>query len=451
MTHVPWRDLRHLLEYLAETGELMTITKQVDPVHELAAYIRRSSDTNGPAFRFENVRGHPGWAVVGGLYNYRRVAAMLECEPNQLVDRYTAAVRQPIDPVRVDTGPVQEVVLRGDQVDLTQLPIPVHSTDDAGRYITSAVTFAHDPAIGVRACGIYRFQLKGPRKLGMNAPGERRVARAFYKAEERGEPLPVAIVLGPGCYVDLASQAKVPHRQDKIGVAGGLQGSPVAMCKAVTSDVEVPANAEMVIEGRILPGVREPEGPFGEVGGTYGELDNRPVLEIDALTMRRGAFWQTALTGMPTTENHVMGWPAVCESVRRYAEQACPEVVDVHAVGPYYVAIVAIKKRMNGESRNVILSVLGPTAGAPQAKYCIVVDEDIDVRNWDQVLWAMYTRVQPEKDILIFPTMVGSPLDPSAPEWRHSSKVGIDATCPVGGIHERYRRVLVPGSDQVSW
>jgi 2,5-furandicarboxylate decarboxylase 1 len=271
------------------------------------------------------------------------------------------------------------------------------------------------------------------------------------KAEDRGEPFGVAVVLGAGPFVDLGSQAKIPHAQEKLGVAGALAGRPIELVACKTVDAEVPADAELVVEGHFLPGTREPEGPFGEVAGTYGLLGNRHVFEVSAITMRRDAMYQTALTGMPTTDNHVQAWPAICESIKRMAQLACPEVVDVHAIGPYYIAVVAIKKRLAYEARNVILSVLGPTAGAPQAKYCIVVDPDVNVRDLNQVLWAVYTRCQPSGDVLIFPPMVGAPLDPSAPVHRHSSKMGFDATVPLGESRERYDRVIVPGADQVSW
>jgi 2,5-furandicarboxylate decarboxylase 1 len=311
--------------------------------------------------------------------------------------------------------------------------------------------FGRDPETGVLGVGLQRMQLKGPRRFGVNMPAERRVGRAVLKAEDRGERFGVAVVLGAGPFVDLGSQAKIPHAQEKLGVAGALAGRPIELVTCKTVDAEVPADAEIVIEGHFLPGVREPEGPFGEVAGTYGLLGDRHVFEVRAVTMRRDAMYQTALTGMPTTDNHVQAWPAICESIKRMAQLACPEVVDVHAIGPYYIAVVSIKKRLAHEARNVILSVLGPTAGAPQAKYCIVVDPDVDVRDLNQVLWALYTRCQPSQDALLFPVMVGAPLDPSAPLHRHTSKMGFDATVPLDGSRERYGRVIVPGVDQVSW
>ena len=427
-------DFRAYLEALARAGQLVRVARPVSPEFEIAAYVRKSSDTQGPAFVFENVVGHPGWTLAAGLYGtMARLPVALGCRLGEVVDRYGEAVRTPIAPRRVASGACQEVVLTGEQADCTKLPIVVHSELDAGRYLTAGVMFGRDPETGILGVGLQRMQLKEPRRFGVNMPAERRVGRAVLKAEDRGERFGVAVALGAGPFVDLGSQAKIPHTQEKLGVAGALAGRPVDL------------------EGHFLPKVREPEGPFGEVAGTYGLLGDRHVFEVSAITMRRDAMYQTALTGMPTTDNHVQAWPAICESIKRMAQLACPEVVDVHAIGPYYIAVVAIRKRLAYEARNVILSVLGPTAGAPQAKYCIVVDPDVNVRDLDQVLWALYTRCQPSADVMIFPPMVGAPLDPSAPVHRHSSKMGFDCTVPLGESRERYNRVIVPGADQVSW
>jgi UbiD family decarboxylase len=445
-------DFRRYLEALERAGQLVHVDKPVSPEFEIAAHVRKSSDTDGPAFVFTHVTGHPGWKVAAGLYGtMARLPVALGCPIGEVVDRYGAAVARPLPPRMVASGPCQDVVLTGDAVDCAALPIVVHSELDAGRYVTAGVMFGRDPDTGVLGVGLQRMQLKGPRRFGVNMPAERRVGRAALKAEDRGEPFGVAIALGAGPFVDLGSQAKIPHAQEKLGVAGALAGRPIDLVACKTVDAAVPADAEIVIEGHFLPGVREPEGPFGEVAGTYGLEDRRHVFEVSALTMRRDAMYQTALTGMPTTDNHVQAWPAICESIKRLAQQACPEVVDVHAIGPYYVAIVAIRKRLAHEARNVILSVLGPTAGAPQAKYCIVVDPDVNVRDLNQVLWAVYTRCQPSEDTLLFPVMVGAPLDPSAPVHRHTSKMGFDATVPLGGSSARYGRVIVPGTDAASW
>ena len=445
-------DFRTYLDALRRAGQLVHIDKPVSPEFEVAAYVRKSSDTDGPAFVFENVIGHPGWKLAAGLYGtMARLPVALGCPIGQVVDRYGEAVRHPIAPRRVPSGPCQEVVLTGEDVDCTTLPIVVHSELDAGRYLTAGVMFGRDPETGVLGVGLQRMQLKGPRRFGVNMPAERRVGRAVLKAEDRGERFGVAVVLGAGPFVDLGSQAKIPHAQEKLGVAGALAGRPIELVACKTVDAEVPADAEIVIEGHFLPRVREPEGPFGEVAGTYGLLGDRHVFEVSAITMRRDAMYQTALTGMPTTDNHVQAWPAICESIKRMAQLACPEVVDVHAIGPYYIAIVAIKKRLAYEARNVILSVLGPTAGAPQAKYCIVVDPDVNVRDLNQVLWALYTRCQPRRRRDDLPAhgrrtarSVGARASPFVEDGlrRHGAPRRVDGALPTG-VRARRRPGLV--------
>jgi UbiD family decarboxylase len=420
----------------------------------VAAYVRKSSDTDGPAFLFEDIEGYPGWRLAAGLYSTRRrIAVALDCAEAETSQVYARAVQDPLPP-EVGSGrgaPCKEIVWTGEEADLTRLPIVTHSEDDAGPYITSAVDVAKDPDTGVRGLAISRLQATGPRRLGINSPPERRIGRFHLKAEEQGRPLGVAIVVGAGPAVDLASQARVPHTVDKYGIAGRLAGRPVSLVPCETIDVEVPGHAEIVIEGNMLPHVREPEGPFGEVLGTYGLRAPRPVIEVTAITMRRDAMYHTALTGMPTTENHLMTMPSYEEALRRVASMAVPEVVDAAVLWFPFLVAVSIRKRMTFEARNVIHTVLGPTAGTPQPKYCVVVDDDVDVHNLQEVLWAVMTRVQPERDVVILSTMVGAPLDPSAPEYRHSSKMGIDATKPQGAPADRFKRVVVPGADRVRW
>ncbi len=445
-------DFRDFLSYLEERKELVRISKQVSTKYEIAAYIRKSSNINGPGFLFESVAGYEGWNLAGGIYGTRnRIALSLRSNsPSDAVRKFGEAIKNPVKPVTVNKAPCQEIIWEKDEVDLMRLPAVWHSEKDAGYYISSAVQFANDPDTGILHLGMHRMQIQRKNRTGLSFPPDHRVARAFFRSEAEGKPLEMAAVIGAGPYVDLASQAKIPHSEEKLGIAGALRGGPVELVKCKTINVHVPAHAEIVLEGRVLSGVREPEGPFGEVMGTYGDRDQRPVFEISAITMRRDRIYQTALTGMPSTENHHMGWLAVCESTRRFALNGCPEVVGVNAIGPRHMVFISIRKRMEHEAANVIMSVLGPTAGAPQSKYCIVVDDDIDVNNIEEVLWAMYTRVQPDKDIYIYPVMVGSTMDPSAPIPRHSSKVGIDATVPLGK-REQFEPVRVPGTENVTW
>jgi len=446
-----YRDMRDYLDALVKQGELVEIDKAVDTEFEIAAYIRKSSDIKGPAFLFKNVKGYPGWRFAGGLYcTLSKVSIAMECDVREIVKKYSEAIKNPIEPKTVSSADFKHTVVKFDDVDLFKLPICRHSEQDSGRFITSAVAFAKDPETSVLQLGIHRHELKGRNKLGLWAPGEKRVGRAFLKAEERGEPLQVALVIGNDPAIDLASQAKIHHDVSKIDVAGGLRGAPVELAKCETIDVEVPAHSEVVIECEAVPGYREKEGPFGEVTGTYSGGKEAPVLNVKAICMRENPIFTTFLTGMPRTDNHYMTVPAMMEVVYRYASAACPEVKAVNLTGNgYYTALISIKKRMEGEPYNVMAAVLGSIY---QTKYCYVFDDDIDVFNPDDVEWAFQTRFQPAEDLHVFRFMVGAPLDPSAPLDRHTSKLGFDCTIPLKERESgKYIKVRVPGVENIQW
>ncbi|MEM4382261.1 MAG: UbiD family decarboxylase [Candidatus Caldarchaeum sp.] len=446
-----YKDMREYLRSLEQLNDLKTIDKVVSTEFEIAAYIRKSSDVNGPAFLFRNIEGYPGWRFAGGLYcTMSKISAALGCEPREIAKKYREAILNPVEPKLVSSAEFKHKVVKTDELNLSSLPVCKHSEKDSGRYITSAVAFAKDPETSVLQLGIHRHELKGRNTLGLWAPGEKRVGRAFLKAEDKGEPLQVALVIGNDPAVDLASQAKVLHTFSKIDVAGGLRGKPVELAKCETIDVEVPASSEVVIECEAVPGYREKEGPFGELTGTYSGGKEAPILKVKAICMRENPIFTTFLTGMPKTDNHYMAMPAMMEVVHRYASTACPEVKAVNITGNgYYTALISIRKRMEGETYNVMAAVLG---GIYQTKYCYVFDDDIDVFNPDDVEWAFQTRFQPAKDLHIFPLMVGAPLDPSAPIDRHTSKMGLDCTIPIAErATGKYIKTLVPGVDKVSW
>lgn len=229
-------------------------------------------------------------------------------------------------------------------------------------------------------------------------------------------------------------------------MAGGLRGEAVKMVKCKTIDVEVPATAEIVIEGRTLPGLREDDGPFGEYPGTYSEVRKTPVVEITAITMRKDAIFQNAYTGMPMTENHWMMDLAATALAYREAYKICPDIHDICLTSggtSRHHCVVSIKKRHPYEPRNVMTALLAANIGI---KLCVVVDEDIDVHDMQQVEWAINTRMQADRDVMILPVMYSPTLDPSAPYPRASSKMGIDATAPLED-KEAFAPVFTPGQD----
>jgi UbiD family decarboxylase len=272
----------------------------------------------------------------------------------------------------------------------------------------------------------------------------------ILKAEEKNRGLEVATAIGVEPALVVGSQAKVPYGIDEYHVAGGLRGAAVQLTRCETIDVEVPAAAEIVIEGATIPGERVADGPYGEYPGCYSEAKQAPVLKVTAITMRKNPIYQTALTGMPVTENHTLIEYANAAVIYREAKKIVPEVRDVYVTpgGTFrHHVVVSIKKRHNDEARNLILALLALGIGLKQVT---VVDEDINVRDPVEVEWALSTRMQPDKDLIVIPRIACSTLDPSVPTPRSTAGWGIDATVPVND-RARFEKVLIPGVDKVKY
>jgi len=276
------------------------------------------------------------------------------------------------------------------------------------------------------------------------------IGRMILKAEDKGKGMEVATAIGVDPAIIIGSQAKVPWGVDEFYVAGGLRGAPVKLVPCETIDVEVPAAAEIVIEGVAIPGERVPDGPYGEYPGCYSEAKQSPVVKVTAITMRQNPIYQTALTGFPVTENHTLIEYANAAVIYREARKIVPEVKAVHVTpgGTFrHHVVVSVKKRHDEEARNVIVGLLALGLGLKQVT---VVDEDIDVRDPVDVEWALSTRMQPDQDIIIVPRLACSTLDPSVPKPRTTAGWGIDATMPVGD-RERFEKVKVPGVEKVKY
>lgn len=444
-------DLRSYLSYLEENKQLLRVDEEVDPKFEIAAGIRKTSDIDGPALLFEKVKGFPGWRVLGGLFATRHLVALaLGIPAEKLLERYLTLEDKRISPEMVIEAPVKEIRWKGDEVDLFRLPIVTHSEKDAGPYITIGIQVGKDPDTGIRNVSIHRMLLLGKDRLSLWAPPDHHLGRFILKAEDRGKGLEVATAIGVDPAIIIGSQAKVPMGVDEYYVAGGLRGAPVKLTKCETIDVEVPAFSEIVIEGITIPNERVPDGPYGEYPGCYSEAKQAPVVKVTAITMRKNPIYQTALTGLPVTENHTLIEYADAALVYREVKKIVPEVKAVHvtAGGTFrHHAVVSIKKRHDEEGRNVILALLAAGVGL---KYVVVVDEDIDVRDPVDVEWALSTRMQPDRDIIVISRLACSTLDPSVPKPRTTAGWGIDATVPMGE-GERFEKVKVPGVERVNY
>lgn len=446
-----FEDLRGYLSHLEEKKQLVRVSEEVDTKYDIAAGIRKTSDIEGPALLFENVKGFSGWRVLGGLFATRKLIALgLGVPQDQLLERYLTLEDKRIPPATVSTGPVKEIRWTGAEVDLHKLPIVTHAGKDVGAYVTIGVQVGKDPDSGARNLSIHRMLLLGKDRLSLWAPPDHHLGRMIVKAEEKKRGLEVATAIGVEPAIVIGSQAKVPYGVDEYHVAGGLRGAPVQLVRCETIDVEVPAFAEIVIEGVTVPGERVADGPYGEYPGCYSEAKQAPVLKVTAITMRKNPIYQTALTGMPVTENHTLIEYANAAVIYREAMKIVPEVRDVYVTpgGTFrHHVVVSIKKRHDDEARNLILALLALGIGLKQVT---VVDDDIDIRDPTEVEWALSTRMQPDRDLIVIPRLACSTLDPSVPKPRSTAGWGIDATVPVAD-RAKYEKVLIPGVERIKY
>ncbi|MGH7920742.1 MAG: UbiD family decarboxylase, partial [Candidatus Dormibacteraceae bacterium] len=312
---------------------------------------------------------------------------------------------------------------------------------DAGRYITAGLCIVRDPSTRRQNVAIHRLQLLGPDRLGaLILP--RHTHLLHRRAEVRGQPLECAIVIGADPVTMLASQTDVPFGVDELEVAGALHGAPLQVTRCETVDIDVPAQAEIVLEGRILPGVREPEGPFGEFPRYYGPRSEKEVLEITAVTSRRDPVYHTIV---PASREHLLLGAVPREaSLLDGLRRRFPDVSAVHLTpgGTFrYHVVVALHPRVPGQARNVLLATLGEHV---DLKHAVVVDPDVDVFSPEEVEWAIATRFQGDRDLVIVPGARAASLDPSA-SGGLGTKLGFDCTIPLDADSERYRRIEIPG------
>lgn len=427
-------DLRGFLADLKEqpASEFVTVSKEVDPAHEACALMAALENRGRrPAFFFEKVRGHD-MPVISNIFSSRsRIALAMGVEERQLNATLRAREDARLKPEMVDTGPVKEVRLTGEQVDLTRFPAFVHHEEDAGRYITGGAMVVRDPETGSRNLGMYRHWIRGPREMGIHLAETGHAYLIYQKHCQRNQPMEVAITVGHHPCLYLGAVSFVPFGVDEYDVVGGLLGRPLRLVQAETVELQVPADGEIVIEGHILPDEREPEGPIGEYSGTYGaQPHGAPVVHVTAVTMRRNPIWIDVFAGHP--DHQLLGGTPRLASIFRMARMACPTVRDVYmptAGCCRFLCFVSIKKRMEGEPKNVACAAF---AVDPFIRYVVVVDEDVDIFDDSQVLRAIAMRTRPD-GYFVIPRAKGHPTDPIAEDGYLMTKVGIDATRPMEG------------------
>jgi 2,5-furandicarboxylate decarboxylase 1 len=439
----PAFSLRDWLDRLAATNRLSVTRPGVKLVHELAAVANRLDGNTASIFPHPD--RHSG-SVVSGLVSDRAwMAEALGVPQDKLITHYQHAAANPLPWREISEAPAQEVVHKG-EINLTNLlPIPTHNEHDSGPYISAGLTIVRDPETGVQNVSIHRCQISGPDRIGILLL-PRHTDHFYRKAEAKGQPLEMALVVGVDPATLLASQAIVPVGHDELEIAGALRGTSLNVVRCKTNNVRVPAEAEIVIEGRLLPNTREPEGPFGEFPQYYGERADRHVFQVDAVTHRRKPIFHTIVGG--GLEHLLLGAIPREATILATLQRSFPGVQDVHlslgGVGRYHL-YVKLKKTQHGEGKKVLL---GAFAAHHDIKYAVVVDLDVDIHNPQEVEWAISTRFQADRDTVIISHSQCSKLDPSTEDGL-GAKMGLDATIPLGSPEMKYKRIRVPGQADV--
>ncbi len=451
-----YRDLRDFIAKLEQLGELQRIALEVDPCLEMTEVADRTLRSGGPALLFENPKGH-SIPVLANLFGTpRRVAlGMGEESVDALreVGKLLAFLKEPeppkglwdawdklplfkqvlnMAPKIVGRAPCQENVLAGSEVDLSGLPIQTCWPEDAGPLITWALVVTKGPNKERQNLGIYRQQVIGPNKVIMRWLSHRGGALDFrdWQLAHPGERFPVAVALGADPATILAAVTPVPDTLSEYAFAGLLRGSKTEVAKCQTNDLQVPASAEFVLEGYIEPGETAPEGPFGDHTGYYNEVENFPVFTIERITHRDNPIYHSTYTGRPPDEPAVLG-VALNEVFVPILQKQFPEIVDFYLPPEgcsYRLAVVSMKKQYPGHAKRVMLGIWSFLRQFMYTKFVIVTDDDVNVRDWKDVIWAMTTRMDPARDTVLIENTPIDYLDFASPVSGLGSKIGFDAT-----------------------
>ncbi|MGD0846699.1 UbiD family decarboxylase [Bradyrhizobium sp.] len=434
---------RGFLDHLRQADELVDFHQPID-IRHIATLV----DQSDKALFFHNVIGYD-IPVVSGIIRTRERAmmAMGATEYLQIEERLKQGLNNPIAPERVASSPTREIVMKGDEVDLYKLPIPMSSIYDGGPMITAGVVMARDPEYGINT-GIYRFMVKEKNLTGIDIVTPNNMRLFVQRALEANKPLPISISIGTHPIELLGAGFKAPLGTDEMAIAGGIRGRAVQLAACETVDVPYLADAEIVLEAEVLPtGWTQPEGRFGEFTWLMGGLHWNPVVRVKAVSMRRDAVYYSL--HMPWENTWLMA-PTRYAAIRQALRTAGVVVKDINmTMGgvTFWHAVISIKKQA-GDGKNALLAALS----VMDIKHVVVVDDDIDVFNPVEVEWAIATRVQGDRDILIVSNARGKPLDPSLAPTPHgivptTAKVGIDATISEGIPKERYERITYAYAD----
>ncbi len=472
-----FKDLRDFIDLLEKEGELKRIQTEVDPYLEVTEISDRTLRSNGPALLFENPKGSKIPLLANLFGNTRRIAlAMGQEDISGLRDvgNLLAFLKEPtppsgwkdlwqslpsyksvlnISPNVKKSAPCQEVVLQGDDVDLSFLPIQTCWPGDVAPLVTWPLVITRGPEKERQNLGIYRMQLLGPNKLIMRWLSHRGGALDFREWQQKhpGEAFPVSIAIGADPATILATVTPIPDTLSEYAFAGLLRGSKTDVVKSLTNNLQVPASAEIVLEGVIEPGEMAEEGPYGDHTGYYNEVEKFPVFTVTCITHRKDPIYHSTYTGRPPDEPAMLG-VALNEVFVPLLQKQFPEIVDFYLPPEgcsYRLAVVSMKKQYPGHAKRVMMGVWSFLRQFMYTKFVIVVDDDVDIRKWDDVIWAITTRMDPSRDTVLIDNTPIDYLDFASPVSGLGSKMGLDATNKIEGETQRRWGSTISMSEEV--
>lgn len=422
-------NLQDCLHTLEKSGRIAHIRSEVDAVHELSGIAAKLE--GGKVAFFHKVRGYDYPVVTGLWWNRENLAEIFHTTEDDLSFLFARAVSEmqsaPVAPVLVENAPAQEVVM--DEPDLSRIPVPTHALLDGGHYFSNCIIIAKDPETGVRNTSVHRLMVSGKNRLGLLMDVGRHLRDYYERAEAMGRALEITINNGahPAYYVAaITPSAAAPIDVDELAVASSLLGEPARLCRSRSVDVEGIADAQLIMEGEILPYVREPEGPFGEVSGYYATREDRWVVSIKTITMRKNPVIHMLHPGKEVWNSVGLGVEA---SLFRTISRQVPGLKKVYMThgGSHYHVVLQMDPPRNGMAKNAILAAF---AAFPPLQMVTVVNSDVDIRNPEEVERAMVTRCDPASDIIIVPGAFGHELNPVLKD-NVGAKMGFDCTCPL--------------------
>jgi len=451
-----YKDLRDFIALLEDKGELVRVTQPVSTYLEMTEIADRTLRAGGPAILFEKPVGHSVPVLANLFGTPKRVAmGMGQEDVSELreVGKLLAFLKEPEPPKGIKEAlgqlpvfkqvlnmptkelkkaPCQDVVLEGDDVDLYTLPIQHCWPGDAAPLITWGLTITRGPNKKRQNLGIYRQQLIGKNKIIMRWLSHRGGALDFLEWCEKhpGEPYPVSVALGADPATILGAVTPVPDTLSEYAFAGLLRGSKTEVVKSISNDLQVPASAEFVLEGYIMPGEMAPEGPYGDHTGYYNEVDDFPVMTVTHITHRKDPIYHSTYTGRPPDEPAILG-VALNEVFVPILQKQFPEIVDFYLPPEgcsYRMAVVTMKKQYPGHAKRVMMGVWSFLRQFMYTKFVIVCDDDVNARDWNDVIWAITTRMDPARDTTLIENTPIDYLDFASPVSGLGSKMGMDAT-----------------------